>query len=658
MIIENGVLIKVEEKDLVLLDDIESFRVNVNGTVTLKKDPLADNYGLNIPEGVSIIKKEALDEIRKNKVCGIHLPKSLQVIEAGAFKKFKFLQSIMIPEQVKRIEDDTFSDCENLTSIYLPEGIEEIGECAFLHCSKMQFINSERILNETALEGYRNLKKIGYGAFAGCEKLKKVLIPYSVADLGSCVFERCTGLESFGFQRDENGNLGITTIPFDLFSGCTNLKRIVIPEGIKKIEGGAFDSLKCTSIVLPKSLEIMASYAFGDNSSVYGIDMRTGFSSSNASSLPGVDYIDVKTRSVECIKEVIPRMLFKGHFKGYIIFASKEDANTVKEALIHEYQTEHYPYKKRREAEDLLEKSGLTIVESHKTLEGKDVEISYDGKRPTEIADGEYAINNSMETLTISGKITRIGKYAFADCEKLKSLDINNGVEEIKDGAFARCSKLERVTLPDTLKKLGKNVFKGCAKLKEITIQDGIETIDLGCFAGCEELESIIIPEGVKVIGQEAFKGCKKLQIVRVPQTLRKIGESAFEGCTEMLEIELGKTQSLSKDSFKGCTKLKTVKIERFNEEQENAFPGCKDLIINETRKNGSSYLINNARIERNDDLSDKTIVLNTTDADSKTVKTQVMLAVPESRVSKMVGGAKRTLAEIARAIKNRGKER
>ena len=119
-----------------------------------------------------------------------------------------------------------------------------------------------------------------------------------------------------------------------------------------------------------------------------------------------------------------------------------------------------------------------------------------------------------------------------------------------------------------------------------------------------------------------------------------------------MLEIELGKTQRLGKDSFKGCTKLKTVRIDRFNEEQQNAFPGCKDLIINETRKNGSSYLINDARIERNDDLNDKTIVLNTTDADSKTVKTQVMLAVPESGASKLVHKFQTTLAEITSKVR------
>lgn len=638
MIIENGVLIKVEEKDL--------FASN-----------RSDGFGIVVPKDVTRIKKEALDDVRKANVVEVELPENLQQIEAGAFKDFKFLQSIMIPEQIKRIENDTFSDCESLIDVYLPEGIEEIGECAFLRCSKMQFINSERIIAETALEDYKNLRKIGYGAFAGCEKLKKILIPCSVTDLGENVFERCTGLESFEFQRDENGNLGITRIPYDAFSGCKSLKRVIVPEGITEIDSGAFDNLNCSSIVLPKSLEEMGYFTLGGNSSVHGINMRTGFAVFNASSLPGVDYIDFKTRSKECIKE-LPRILFNGHFKGYIMFASKEDAIAVKEALIHEYQTEHYPYRKRKEAEELLKKSGLTIVESHKTLEGKDVEISYDGKRPTEITDGQYAVNNAMETLTISGRITRIGKHAFADCENLKSIDVNNGVEEIGDGAFARCPELERVTLPDTLKKLGKNVFKGCTNLKEITIQDGIEVIDLGCFAGCEELESIVIPEGVKVIGQEAFKGCKKLQIVRVPQSLRKIGESAFKGCTEMLEIELGKTQSLEKDSFKDCTKLKTIRMERFNEEQENAFPGCKDLIINETRKNGSSYLINNARIERNDDLDDKTIVLNSKDADSKTVRTQVMLAVPDSVPKKIAKMAVRTLADIASSVRKHKKDR
>ncbi len=71
----------------------------------------------------------------------------------------------------------------------------------------------------------------------------------------------------------------------------------------------------------------------------------------------------------------------------------------------------------------------------------------------------------------VTYKITAIGKKAFANCKKLKSVTIGTNVKEIGANAFKNCSKLKQITISSkVLKKVGKNAFKGIAKKCKIKV--------------------------------------------------------------------------------------------------------------------------------------------------------------------------------------------
>lgn len=64
--------------------------------------------------------------------------------------------------------------------------------------------------------------------------------------------------------------------------------------------------------------------------------------------------------------------------------------------------------------------------------------------------------------------VTIIGRDAFKNCSKLKSIKLPNKVTTISDSAFEGCSVLTDITLPETLTKIGYHAFYLCKKLSTI----------------------------------------------------------------------------------------------------------------------------------------------------------------------------------------------
>lgn len=103
-----------------------------------------------------------------------------------------------------------------------------------------------------------------------------------------------------------------------------------------------------------------------------------------------------------------------------------------------------------------------------------------DGKKVIGIADRFGDIDNSylgLESITIPLGYRYIGAYAFANCKKLKRVDLPESLISIRDGAFQKCTRLEDVTLPalvnrfyytDVNKDGGAFIFFGCNNLMKV----------------------------------------------------------------------------------------------------------------------------------------------------------------------------------------------
>lgn len=101
-----------------------------------------------------------------------------------------------------------------------------------------------------------NVTYIGKEAFSSCKDLKQVIIPETIKRIEESAFSG-SGIENLVIPY------GITTIRRYLCSGCRNLVKVVLPETVEIIEEDAFQS--CESLLeakLPESLKSIGTWAF------------------------------------------------------------------------------------------------------------------------------------------------------------------------------------------------------------------------------------------------------------------------------------------------------------------------------------------------------------------------------------------------------------
>ncbi|MDD6069730.1 MAG: leucine-rich repeat domain-containing protein [Clostridiales bacterium] len=96
-------------------------------------------------------------------------------------------------------------------------------------------------------------------------------------------------------------------------------------------------------------------------------------------------------------------------------------------------------------------------------------------------------ISGKVKKVKVSGKTTKIGKYAFA-WSRVESVALNNKINEIPKGAFLECSKLKNVTGTEALIKISYGAFKGCYGLTTIGKLPKVKTVERAAFWDCEKL--------------------------------------------------------------------------------------------------------------------------------------------------------------------------
>ena len=63
--------------------------------------------------------------------------------------------------------------------------------------------------------------------------------------------------------------------------------------------------------------------------------------------------------------------------------------------------------------------------------------------------------------------VTKIGEWAFYNCQGLTGVEISESVTEIGKRAFAKCSGLEKVSIPLGITQMGEWAFQSCTKLAD-----------------------------------------------------------------------------------------------------------------------------------------------------------------------------------------------
>ena len=187
----------------------------------------------------------------------VYIPEGITHIGAGAFIGCRDLEVLYLPDSLVEIGRRAFEYCDSLKTIRFGKGLQTIGEKAFFECEKLEKINlpgSVVWIGKKAFMFCDNLKKVHIGeignyieriaslAFAFCDNLEEVLIKKRVKGWGSEVFSY-TPLKEFVFpdMPEMDGDINES-----MFSGCSELERVVLPRNLKDLGYETFNG--CTKL--------------------------------------------------------------------------------------------------------------------------------------------------------------------------------------------------------------------------------------------------------------------------------------------------------------------------------------------------------------------------------------------------------------------------
>ena len=225
------------------------------------------------------------------------------------------------------------------------------------------------------------------------------------------------------------------------------------------------------------------------------------------------------------------------------------------------------------------------------------LEVTYGDKKYS----GDITIPSTVSYNGKTYNVVSVGAEAFAECENLLSIYMDNNISSIGNKAFYKCTSLNNYYFTNC--KLGTYVFAYCTSLKNGDISGEIPE---GTFCGCTSIESL--SPKYRSIGKKAYEGCTSIKgNVEISGNVYDvtISESAFADCIGITKVSLKANVKMELDAFAGCTSLETIYASNKNADSEytyvsgfgNAFGKCKNLKNVEIEKFGNKIFCESGSI-------------------------------------------------------------
>lgn len=213
---------------------------------------------------------------------------------------------------------------------------------------------------------------------------------------------------------------GLSTIEADAFSGCNELRYIILPDNIQEVSTYAFSGCSnLRQVKLSDNLHEISPYAFLDCKSLQKIHIPKG----------------IKILSVGAFKSC----------SGLTTVTFDNDSQL-----------------------EIIDGSAILTTSSTAGATCKG-------------SNGTFADCESLESITLPMSLKEIGEGAFWGCTSLKHINIEDliNLKVIKGGfyqwssnvstysccgAFTKCTSLETIVLPESLSEMGAGIFSACDK--------------------------------------------------------------------------------------------------------------------------------------------------------------------------------------------------
>ena len=422
--------------------------------------------------------------------------KAITTIGTGAFAGNKKITGINAPH-ITRVMGYAFYDCSQLSQINLGT-LTEIGEYAYYNTDITELPSLENIKEIARYAfAFTNLKSvtipndtvIGEGAFTECWELASVAIGDNVV-IGSFAFKSSWdwSIKSPQYVLDTSytnkvyylhvpSSIKSLTIGNNVeignesFYGSTELTGVTLGEGVKIGRMAFYNCPKLVNIDLSKVIAI-GDYAFsGDeyqtfssaSGAGYGVDDEGNFVYRSYAAAIRTAYLD-KLESLGAYAFALCKNLISVQLGGGVkeiperAFKRAESLATI--------------------TLDTVEKIGLEAF--------------------AETALLSVDLSNTKE----------IGNYAFAYCEKLRIVTLNNDGVVIGEGVFTSCTKLDNVYNLNKVTHIGPYAF-ALTDLKVLDLSGAVEIGDQAFLKNEETHIDVILGANLVTIGDNPFAMCR-----------------------------------------------------------------------------------------------------------------------------------------------------
>ena len=333
----------------------------------------------------------------------------------------------------------------------------------------------------------------------------------------------------------------ITNISARLFSDCSALEELTLPDSIKTIDKNAFSNCSLLSIIncgkktsekagvlnLPENLSAINDHAFSGCSSLTNVQFGV-----NLNTIDSYAFADCEKLTEVIVPENVSKI-------GIFAFSG---CTSLEKAVLNGCVNGigEYAFDKCTALSELtLPYAGLTQDSSESSWIAQLFKTSVEGMTYS-VQSSNSTVRNvplSLKSVTItSGKV--IPANTFMNMSSLNDISIPDETASVGNNAFKGCIDLKKLNLPDTVTIIGDHAFEGCKSIN-ITIPSATREIGKYAFAGCESIDEITVPESALIIGDLSFSGCTSLKKAVIQGGANGIGESIFNKCTALEELTL-----------------------------------------------------------------------------------------------------------------------
>ena len=439
-----------------------------------------------IPEGITEIGSSCFKG--NSRLTTIILPSTLKLLGGGVFIDCGSPLNISFNESSNLIIDEQFVIMDkNRTNVN--QYIGSTSKANITICDTIKTILSNAFngkdIQHIIFTESSQLTAINSQAFASCKSLKDVSLPSTLQTISSSAFEYCgslgeiilpsslRALESYAFRSSGitkitfNGN-AISTLQQSLFAGCTSMSTISLPESLRTICTLCFyECTSLTEIKLPKGIATIQKLAFqksgirtiefAEESHIQTIEERAFFETKSLSNINLPETItQIGSNAFESTSIKSITIPLNCYIIGDFCFKDCKYLNTV---II--------------PSNCVLNKIGVSFLQGCSSLSKIDggnnnfvVENGalFDYGRTKLIV---YPPLSPTKFFAFPEKVQTVGYGSFYGCNNLITIIIpENSIRLIDINAFAECRKLRSINIPSCVTTIGKNAFKGCKSLK------------------------------------------------------------------------------------------------------------------------------------------------------------------------------------------------